>query len=125
VSESKHSPTGGPGDVLDGAIHLSGGFGEADRPRVLDALSALGAHLSRWDPDGMRLEVSVKDRDGKEQTVTLRAELPGYPTLVAKGANRHLGSALAAARRELIRQLEDEKKKREPQKNRHLRRKTS
>jgi ribosome-associated translation inhibitor RaiA len=125
VSESKHPPTGGPGEVLDGAVHLSGGFTDADRPRVLSALSALGPHLSRWDPDGMRLEVSVKDRDGKEQTVTLRAELPGYPTLVAKGVDRHLGSALAAARREFVRQLEDEKRKREPQKNRHLRRKTS
>ena len=125
MSESKHPPTGGPGGVVDGALHQSGGFTDADRSRVLEALSTLGPHLSRWDPDGMRLEVSVKDRDGKEQTVTLRAELPGYPTLVAKGANQHLGSALAAARRELIRQLEDAKRKREPQKNRHLRKKTS
>jgi ribosome-associated translation inhibitor RaiA len=109
--------------ILDEVVHLTGGFTEADRPRVLEALSALGPHLSRWDPDGMRLEVSVKDLDGREQTVTLRAELPGYPTLVAKGANPNLDSALAAAKRELIRQVEDEKKKREPKNNRHLRKK--
>ena len=73
----------------------------------------------------MSVEVSVKDRDGREQTVTLRAELPGYPTLVAKGANPNLDSALAAAKRELTRQVEDEKKKREPKNNRHLRQKQS
>jgi ribosome-associated translation inhibitor RaiA len=110
-------------NIIDEAVHLTGGFTEADRPRVLEALSALGPHLSRWDPDGMRLEVSVKDRDGREQTVTLRAELPGYPTLVAKGANPNLDSALAAAKRELIRQVEDEKNKRDPKNNRHLRKK--
>ena len=113
------------GTILDEAVHLSGGFSEADRPRVLDALAALVPHLSRWEPPGMSVEVSVKDRDGREQTVTLRAELPGYPTLVAKGANPNLDSALAAAKRELTRQVEDEKKKREPKNNRHLRQKQS
>jgi ribosome-associated translation inhibitor RaiA len=111
------------GTLLDEAVHLSGGFSEADRPRVLDALAALEPHLSRWDPSAMTLDVSVKDRDGKEQTVTLRAELPGYPTLVAKGANPNLDSALAEAKRELIRQVEDEKQKRDPKNNRHLRKK--
>jgi ribosome-associated translation inhibitor RaiA len=111
------------GTTLDETVHLSGGFSEADRPRVLDALAALLPHLSRWEPPGMSVEVSVKDRDGREQAVTLRAELPGYPTLVAKGANPNLDSALAAAKRELIRQVEDEKKKRDPKNNRHLRKK--
>jgi len=111
--------------ILDEAMHLSGGFSEADRPRVLDALAALVPHLSRWEPPGMTVEVSVKDRDRREQAVTLRAELPGYPTLVAKGANPNLDSALAAAKRELIRQVEDEKKKRDPKNNRHLRKKAT
>jgi ribosome-associated translation inhibitor RaiA len=109
--------------ILDEVVLLSGGFAEADRPRVMDALAALVPHLSRWEPPGMTVEVSVKDRDGREQTVTLRAELPGYPTLVAKGTNPNLDSALAEAKRELIRQVEDEKKKRDPKNNRHLRQK--
>jgi ribosome-associated translation inhibitor RaiA len=125
MSEREKTQSGGRRAVLDEALHLSGAFSEADRSRVLDALSALGPHLSRWTPPGMRVEASVKDRAGKEQTVTLRAELPGYPTLVAKGAQRNLDSALSEAKRELIRQLEDEKKKRDPKNNRHLRNKTS
>jgi ribosome-associated translation inhibitor RaiA len=125
MSEREKTQPGGRRAVLDEALHLSGGFSEADRSHVLDALSALGPHLSRWTPPGMRVEASVKDRDGKEQTVTLRAELPGYPTLVAKGGHRNLDSALSEAKRELIRQLEDEKNKRDPKNNRHLRNKSS
>ena len=73
----------------------------------------------------MRVEASVKDRAGKEQTVTLRAELPGYPTLVAKGAHRTSTRPCPKRSVSSIRQLEDEKKKRDPKNNRHLRNKTS
>ena len=65
----------------------------------------------------------MKDRDGKEQQVTLRADLPGYPPVVAKAADRQLDRAIAEARRELVRQIEDAKGKREPKDNRHLREK--
>jgi ribosome-associated translation inhibitor RaiA len=111
-------------DVLDQVQHLSGGFSDADRSWVLEALSTLVPHLSRWDPESMKLEVSVKHRDSKEQQVTLRAELAGYPTVVAKSVDRDLTRALAEAKRELVRQIEDEKKKREPKSNRLLRKKT-
>jgi ribosome-associated translation inhibitor RaiA len=92
---------------------------------VLDALSGLEPHLSRWDPAGMIVDVSVKHRDGKEQQVTLRAELPGFPELLAKAAGRDLDGALAEAKRELIVQIEDHKRKREPKNNRLLRKKTT
>ncbi len=97
LSESKHHPTGVPG-VLDGAVHLSGGFTEADRPRVHESLSVLGPHLFRWERRGMALEVSGEDRHVRRQTVEDARRAAGYPTLVAKGANLHLGSALTAAK---------------------------
>jgi hypothetical protein len=126
VSETENSRTGSPRTgFLGEVLHLSGGFSEVDRPWVLDALSGLEPHLSRWDPAGMIVDVSVKHRDGKEQQVTLRAELPGYPPMVAKAVDRHLDRALAEAKRELIAQIEDEKHKREPKSNRLLREKTT
>jgi ribosome-associated translation inhibitor RaiA len=73
----------------------------------------------------MTVDVSVKDRDSKQQQVTLRADLPGYPQLVAKAVDPDLGLALAEAKRDLIQQIEDEKKKREPKSNRLLRKKTT
>jgi ribosome-associated translation inhibitor RaiA len=110
-------------DLLDEVLVLSGGLSEADRSRVLDHLSTLETHLSRWDPADVTVEVSVKNRDGREQQVTLRADLPGHSPLVAKVVDPNLDSALASAQRELVRQVEDEKKKREPKSNRRLRNK--
>jgi ribosome-associated translation inhibitor RaiA len=125
VSETNIPPTGTtPTGVLDQVVHLSGGFSEAERPWVLESLSGLAPHLARWDPAGMLLDVSVKHRDAKEQQVTLRAELPGYPPVVAKAVDRDLGRALAEAKRELVQQIEEMKKKREPKNNRLLRKKT-
>jgi ribosome-associated translation inhibitor RaiA len=125
VSETENPPTGTTRTgILDQVVHLSGGFSEAERPSVLDALSGLVPHLARWDPARVLLDVSVKHRDAKEQQVTLRAELPGYPPVVAKAVDRDLARALAEAKRELIQQIEDEKKKREPKNNRLLRKKT-
>ncbi|HEY3691438.1 MAG TPA: HPF/RaiA family ribosome-associated protein [Pseudonocardiaceae bacterium] len=112
-------------DVLDQAVRLGAGFKDGERPWVLEALSALVPHLARWDPDDVDVEISVKDRDGKEQHVTLRADLPGYSPVVAVAADRNLDRALAEAKRELIRQIEDQKSMREPKANRQLRKKTT
>ena len=126
MSETENPGTGSPRTgILDEALHVGRGFSEADRPWVLEALSGLEPHLSRWDPAGMTVDVSVKHRDGKEQQVTLRAELPGYPELLAKSVDRDLDRALAEARRELIVQIEDHRRKREPKSNRLLRKKTT
>jgi hypothetical protein len=112
-------------DILDEVLHFGAGFKDGERPWVLEALSALGPHLARWDPDDVDVEISVKDRDGKEQHVTLQADLSGYSPLVAVAADRNLERALATAKRELIRQIEDQKSLREPKHNRQLRKKTN
>jgi hypothetical protein len=120
------STTGnGRRDVLDEhALRMGAGFTERDRSRVPEVLSALAPHLGRWDPSDVDVEVSVKDRDGKEQRVTLRVTLPGLPPLMAVATDQHLVRALGTAKRELIRQIEDQKSAREPKNNRHLRSKT-
>jgi ribosome-associated translation inhibitor RaiA len=98
--------------ALDDRLRLGAGFGAHDRPHVLELLSSLPRHLARWDPDQVDLELSVKDRGGPEQKVTLEALLPGLAVVVATSADRDLDHALIAARKELIRQIEDTKAKR-------------
>jgi ribosome-associated translation inhibitor RaiA len=121
VSESENPPTGSSRTgYLDQVLRLRG-FSDEERPWLLRTLSTLEPHLSRWDPAEASVEVSVKDRGGKEQQVTLLAELAGYPALVAKAVDRDLERALAEAKRELMEQIEDEKKKRDPKSNRLLR----
>ena len=46
-----------------------------------------------------RAEISVRDRDRKEQHVTLRADLPGYAPLLAVATDRNLNRTLAEAKR--------------------------
>ena len=105
----------------ENVIHVGAGFVAKERPHVLAALSTLGPHLGRWDPGDVDIDVSLQDRGGKEQRVTLRTSLPGRPPLVAVAENPDLARALCDAKRVLIRQLEHQKSAREAMKNRRLR----
>jgi ribosome-associated translation inhibitor RaiA len=107
--------------VLAGSLRFSGGFHADDRAHVLEVLAPLEKHLARWSADEADLQVSVKDRGGPEQRVTLDLRLPGWPALVAKGADVDLDRALHEARKELMRQIEDERSRRDPKDNRKLR----
>jgi hypothetical protein len=95
-----------------------------ERPFVLDSLSTLGPYLGRWDPRDVDIDVSLQDRGGNEQRITLRTTLPGLPPLVAVAENPDVARALGEAKRELIRQLEHQKSAREPMNNPRLRRAT-
>ena len=93
-------------------LRLGAGFGPADSGHVLELMSSLARHLARWKPEKVDLEISVKDRNGPEQKITLEAQLPGLGLVVATSAHRDLDHALIEARKELIRQIDDEKAKR-------------
>jgi hypothetical protein len=109
--------------LCESVIRVGAGFVAKERQHVLEALSTLGPHLGRWDPSQVDIEVTLRDRGGKEQRVMLRTTLPGRPSLVAVAENPDLSRALCGAKRELIRQLEHQKSAREPMHNR-LRRAT-
>jgi hypothetical protein len=67
-------------DVFDErAIHLGAGFKEQERPHVLETLAALGAHLKRWNPDEVDVEVSVQDRGGLPLAFLIRTLLTDVP----------------------------------------------
>jgi ribosome-associated translation inhibitor RaiA len=102
-------------------LHVGVGFKEEERRHVVEALSTLGPHLGRWDLRDIVVDVSLQDRGGKEQRVTLRTRLPGLPPLVAVADNPDLTRGLGEAKHELIRQIEQQKSEREPMNNRRLR----
>ncbi|MGV0606996.1 hypothetical protein [Mycolicibacterium sp. XJ1904] len=108
-------------EFRDDVIRVGAGFAAKERPLVLESLSALAPHLGRWDPHEVDIDVSLQDRGGTEQCVTVRARLPGFPTLVARAQNPNITHALSEAKRELIRQLEHQKAAHEPMHNRRLR----
>jgi ribosome-associated translation inhibitor RaiA len=115
MSGTENRPTG----TFDERVRLGAGFAPADRMRILEALSALAPHLSGWEHDRVDLEVSLKDTEGPDQKVTLQAWLGGRTHLVATSHERDLDHALAEVRRELIRQIEDERSRRKRRKMRH------
>jgi ribosome-associated translation inhibitor RaiA len=103
----------------ESVLHVGTGFKEQERPHVLETLSTLGPHLlGRWDPRDIDVEVSLQDRGGNQQRVTLRTSLPGHPPLVAVAANPDITHALSEAKHELIRQLEHQKSERDPMSSR-------
>src|ERR687893_2959538 len=114
MSGSENSPTG----TLEERLRLGAGFTVADRPRILGALSALAPHLSGWQHDQVDLEVSLKDTEGPDQKVTLQVWLAGRAHLVATSHKRARDHALAEVRRDLIRQIDGEKSRRETRKHR-------
>ena len=104
----------------ENVLHVGAGFQEKERPHVVETLSTLGPHLlGRWDPRDIDVEVSLQDRGGKEQRVTLRTSLPGCAPLIAVAENPDITHALSEAKRELIRQLEHQKSMRDPMSSRH------
>ncbi|MGB9225311.1 MAG: hypothetical protein ACLPXZ_13890 [Mycobacterium sp.] len=100
-------------------LHFGAGFKDKERPHVLETLATLVPHLlGRWDPRDIDVEISLQDRGGKEQRVTLRTSLPGHPPLVAVAENPDITRAICEAKRELIRQLEHQKSLHEPMSSR-------
>ena len=121
MSGTENSPTA----TLEEHLRLGAGFAAADRPGILEALSALAPHLSGWEHDQVDLEVSLKDTEGPDQKVTLQAWLAGRAHLVATSHERDLDHALAEVRRDLRRPNEDETSRRDPRQRRTTRYRTT
>src|SRR5829696_9091176 len=117
MSGTENSPTGN----LDERLRLGAGFAAADRPRILGGLPVLAPHLSGWEHDQVELEVSLKDTDGPGPERHSSSLASGTGALVANSHQRDLDHALAEVRRDLIRQIEDERSRREPRKRRKTR----
>jgi ribosome-associated translation inhibitor RaiA len=111
----------GPTGTLEERLRLGAVNAAADRLCILGALSALAPHVCGWEHDQVDLELSLKDTEGTDQKVTLQAWLAGRIHLVATSHERDLDRALADVRRDLIRQIEDERSRREPRERRKTR----
>jgi len=109
--------------VVAQRLHLATGFLATERGWVVERLAALGSRLRSSRDDQIDLEISVKDRKGVEQRVTLECWINRTPRLhlVATSSKRDLPGALNEVRDELIRQVDEAKTRTEPRSNRALR----
>jgi hypothetical protein len=118
-------PANSPAQILADRLRLGAGLSADDSDHVLELLAPLGRHLVRWRPEDVDLELIVKNRGGSEQKVTLEARLPGWPSLVATSVDRDLDHALVEVRKDMIRQIDDQKARQEPRKGRATRQRTA
>jgi hypothetical protein len=107
--------------VLKDRLRLGTGFSASERPDIIDRLDALERRLGSFSPDGVDLEVSIKERDGADQRVTLECWMAGQARLVSTSARPALQDALTEVRDDMVRQINDATTRQEPRNNRHLR----
>ncbi len=97
-------------------LRLGPGFHAADQPHIVDVLSSLDRHLAHWRPESVDIRVSVKERDTPNQRTTLELWLPGWHPLLAHSQEREIEAALIDVRKVMIREIEEERSRREPHK---------
>lgn len=78
---------------------------EYDRLRSVLENGALERRLERWQPEQVELELSVKERDSRQQRTVLECWLAGAPRFVATSTEQDLDKAVQEVRDDLRRQV--------------------
>ncbi|MFE6613532.1 HPF/RaiA family ribosome-associated protein [Amycolatopsis sp. NPDC057786] len=104
-------------------LHLGAGFSASEHEWVAERLAALGSRLRSFSEGQVDLEISVKDRHGAGQQLTLECRLHRFPGLhlVAGSSAPDLPVTLNEVRTDMIRQVDHAKTRTEPRHNRALR----
>ncbi|CAM3528338.1 HPF/RaiA family ribosome-associated protein [Kibdelosporangium persicum] len=104
-------------------LHLAAGFHVSERDWIIQRLAALEPRLRSFRDEQVDLEISLKDRDGVGQRVTLECWIRRNTRLhlVSTSSAPELAVALNEVRNGLIRQIDDAKTRTEPRNNRALR----
>ncbi|CAN5254703.1 hypothetical protein BH20ACT8_BH20ACT8_13510 [soil metagenome] len=88
-------------------LRLGAGFGEEERPRVLEVFRKLDRRLKRFSAGAVDMQLSVKERDTPSQKLTLECWIAGRDRIVATSTETDLGDALMDCREDLWRQIDD------------------
>jgi hypothetical protein len=106
---------------VDGVLQLIGGFRAEERPKIVDRLGSLDHRLATWRAESVGLSLSVKNRDCRDQRVSLECRVARLPRMAATSTLSDLDAALSEVRDEMRRQIDDTVSRRQPRNNRHLR----
>ena len=78
----------------------------------------LERRLSRWRPEKVELELSIKERDTDSQRTVLECWIAGLPKLVATSNESDVDKAVVEVRDDLVRQINKHQEKKETARNR-------
>jgi ribosome-associated translation inhibitor RaiA len=106
--------------VITQRLHLATGFLSSERDWIVRRLAALGSRLRSFPDTQIELEISIKERHGPGQRVTMECWISRTPRLhlVSTSSARELAVAVGEVRDDLIRQVDDAKTRTEPHGNR-------
>ena len=90
-------------------LRVHGALSNDEVETLIGHWHALDARLRSFEPDDVRLDLHLKDRDQPGQHITLEARITGLPALVATTSEAHLDHALNVVRDEMIRLVGDAK----------------
>lgn len=91
---------------LVGRLRVVPQFRPDERDGILEVLGKLDRRLARFEAHDVELELSVKDRDSRQQRVTLEAWIARFGHLVATSTQADLQAALMEVRDDLWRQID-------------------
>jgi hypothetical protein len=96
-------------DVIAERLHLATGFLSCEREWVIRRLAALGSRLRSFPDAQIDLAISLRERRGTDQRVTLECWIDRTPRLhlVSTSMERELARAVNEVRDDLIRQVDD------------------
>jgi hypothetical protein len=84
-----------------------GEFRPDEYDKVRDLLfGRLERRLSRWEPDQVELEISVKERDTPSQKTVLECWISGAPRVVGTSKEQDLDKAVVEVRDDVWRQVD-------------------
>lgn len=97
--------------VIAQRLHLGTGFLSSERDWIVRRLAALGSRLRSFPETQIDLEISLKERRGADQRVTLECWISRTPRLhlVSTSSAPELAAAVGEVRDDLIRQVDDAK----------------
>ncbi len=108
MSERGSSDDKAGADMTQDRLRLATGFAASERPGIVDQFGALDARLRSFDSDSVDMELSVKERDGADQHVTLEIWIAGRERLVSTSSRADMRAALQEVRDDAIRQIGDD-----------------
>lgn len=95
--------------LIDQTLRVVSEFRDEERPRLVETLEAkLERRLTRWEPEQIEMELSVKERDTTSQKTVLECWIAGESKrFVGTSSERDLDRAVVEVRDDVHRQVND------------------
>jgi ribosome-associated translation inhibitor RaiA len=105
--------------IVEQRLRIVPEFRSDEHDQVRELMSGkLDRRLSRWQPEDIELEISVKDRETSKQRMAVECWISKLPKLVATSSKQDIEAAVIECRNDLHKQIDKFVTKKETQRRR-------